>query len=218
MSAASPSLAALARSYETHSEARATVARRPPHLDTRRPSVRQAAEVTGIPLRRAHERLRVHAERRRGQRPHSWLLPSHGLDRGDSAVPAAYPLASRAHEQRRSFCCPATGSAPRSSPPTLEVLNAVGTAVRLRGAPVRRRLDRCPRHRPHRRDAGRLPGGRRGAAGRRRRAQVGHDRPVQAPARAGSARIAQGARAVRQPAAGAATAGAVRREPAASAR
>ena len=81
MRSASPSLAALARSYATHPQARAAVARRPPHLDTAGGGVRQAAEVTGIPLRRTHERVRVHAERRRGQRPHPWLLPSHGLHR-----------------------------------------------------------------------------------------------------------------------------------------
>src|SRR5207302_452960 len=60
-------------------EALATGSGGPPDLDTPGREVRQAAEDTGIPLRGAHERLRVHAERRRGQRPHSWLLPSHGL-------------------------------------------------------------------------------------------------------------------------------------------
>src|SRR5438034_62263 len=35
---------------------------------------REALEVAGLPLRRAHERVCVHAERRRGQRPRPWLL------------------------------------------------------------------------------------------------------------------------------------------------
>ena len=53
--------------------------------------------------------------------------------------------------------------------------------LRVRGAAVRRGVDRRPRHRAHRRDARGLPGRRRGAARRRRRAQVGHHRPGQAP-------------------------------------
>ena len=55
--------------------------------------------------------------------------------------------------------------------------------------------------RADRRDPRRLHGRRRGAAGRRRRPEVGHDRPGQAAPRAGPARAAQGAGPVRQPAA-----------------
>jgi DNA-3-methyladenine glycosylase I len=71
MRSASPSLAALARSYEsTRKRAPRAVADLPA-----RGRVRQAAEVTGIPLRGTHECVRVHAERGRGQRPHPRLLP-----------------------------------------------------------------------------------------------------------------------------------------------
>ncbi len=48
--------------------------------------------------------------------------------------------------------CPATGSARRSWPPTVELLARVGD-VRVRGARLRRRLDRRARHRAHRRGA-----------------------------------------------------------------
>ena len=59
-----------------------------------------------------------------------------------------------------------------------------------------------------------LPRRRRRPAGRRRRAQVGHHRPGRPASRAGPAGAAQGARAVRQPAAGPPEPGAARRQPA----
>ena len=105
---------------------------------------------------------------------------------------------------------PGDGIGPEIMAPTLELLERA-RRVRVRGAPVRRRLDRRPRHGAHRRGARRLPRRRRRAAGRRRRPEVGHHRPRQAAPRAGPARPAQGARPVRQPAPGQAAAGAVRR-------
>jgi 3-methyladenine DNA glycosylase Tag len=66
MSAASPTLATLARSYERTRKRAPSVAYGPAHVDTPGRTVRQAAEVAEIPLRRTNERLRVHAERRRG--------------------------------------------------------------------------------------------------------------------------------------------------------
>ena len=54
--------------------------------------------------------------------------------------------------------------------------------------------------------------------GRRRRPEVGHDRPAQAAPRAGPARPAQGPRPLRQPAPGPRDRGADRRQPAAPAR
>src|SRR6185312_15381949 len=86
--------------------------------------------------------------------------------------------------------------------------------LRLRGARVRRLLDRRARDGAHRRGRGGLQGLRRRPARRRRRPQVGHDRPVQAAPRAGPARPAQGARALREPAPGAPAARPLRREPA----
>src|SRR5205823_5810967 len=41
--------------------------------------VREAVEVAGVPLRRAYECVRLHAERRRGQRPPPWVLPRERL-------------------------------------------------------------------------------------------------------------------------------------------
>ena len=90
---------------------------------------------------------------------------------------------------------PGDGIGPEIIAPTLEVLLAALGDFDVRGAPVRRRVDRRPRHRADRRDARRLPRGRRRAAGRRRRPEVGHDRPGRAAPRAGPARPAQGARA-----------------------
>ena len=52
---------------------------------------------------------------------------------------------------------PATGSAPRCSPRRSTVLRAVADDLDVRGAPVRRRLDRRPRDGADRRHAGRLP-------------------------------------------------------------
>ena len=86
---------------------------------------------------------------------------------------------------------PGDGIGPEIMAPTLELLEAA-RRLRVRGAPVRRRLDRRPRRRAHRRGPRRLPARRRGAAGGRRRAEVGHDRPGQAATGAGAARSAQG--------------------------
>ena len=116
----------------------------------------------------------------------------------------------------RVILLPGDGIGPEIIAPAVEVLRAVGADFEYEEHVVRRRLDRRPRHRADRRDAGRLPRRRRGPAGRRRRAQVGHDRPRPAPARAGAARAAQGPGPVRQPAAGQAAAGALRRQPAAA--
>ena len=110
--------------------------------------------------------------------------------------------------------CPATASAPRSWPPRVRLLDAVGE-FEFEEHLVRGRLDRRPRHRAHRRGARGLQGRRRRAAGRRRGAEVGHHRPLQVPARAGPAGPAQGPRSVRQPAPGQADRGALRRLPAA---
>ncbi len=75
MTSASPSLDELAKSYEfTRTRAPRSLA----DLPTFTPGgggVREAVEVAGVPLRRAHERVRVHAERRHRQRPPTRLLP-----------------------------------------------------------------------------------------------------------------------------------------------
>ena len=71
---------------------------------------------------------------------------------------------------------PGDGIGPEIMAPTLELLEA-RRRLRVRGAPLRRRLDRRARGRAHRRGARRLPARRRRAAGRRRRAEVGHHRP-----------------------------------------
>ena len=74
MTSASPSLAALAKSYEiTRKRAPGSVEELPASTPVGR--VREAVEVAGIPLCWAYERIRVHAEHRVGQRPHPWLLP-----------------------------------------------------------------------------------------------------------------------------------------------
>jgi DNA-3-methyladenine glycosylase I len=75
MMSASPSLVDLAKSYET---TRKRAPRSLADLPTSTPQaegVREAVEVAGAPLRGAHERVRIHAERRRRQRPHPWVLP-----------------------------------------------------------------------------------------------------------------------------------------------
>ena len=75
MTSASPSLAELAKSYEiTRKRAPRSLADLPTSTSGGG-GVREAVEVAGVPLRRAHERVRVHAERRRRQRPPSWMLP-----------------------------------------------------------------------------------------------------------------------------------------------
>ena len=89
MRSASPSLAALARSYESTRKRAPRSLAELPRVDTAGGRVRQGVEVTGIPLRGAHERVRVHAERRRGQRPHPRLLPSHRLLDVDAAFPGS---------------------------------------------------------------------------------------------------------------------------------
>ena len=50
-----------------HQKAGTPVRRRPAQVDAAGGGIRQAVEVSGVPLRRAHERVRVHAEHRRGQ-------------------------------------------------------------------------------------------------------------------------------------------------------
>ena len=72
---------------------------------------------------------------------------------------------------------PGDGIGPEITAPTLELLVARGR-LRLRRAPLRRRLDRRPRHGADRRDAGRLPRVRRRPARRRRRPEVGQHRPA----------------------------------------
>ena len=157
--------------------------------------------------------------RRQLQRPHgSGAVDRAALPKQLAAV-AYQPLTPALGYRPRLMAAkivllPGDGIGPEIIAPAVEVLDAVGAELRLRGAPLRRRVDRRPRHRADRRDARRLPRGRRGAARGRRRPEVGHDRPGQAASRAGPARAAQGARPVRQPASGAAAAGAVRREPA----
>ena len=110
----------------------------------------------------------------------------------------------------RIVTLPGDGIGPEIMAPTLELLRHA-RRVRVRGAPLRRGVDRRPRRGPHRRGARRLPERRRGAAGGRRRTQVGHDRSAAAPAGAGPARAAQGTRAVREPAPGQAAARSLRR-------
>jgi hypothetical protein len=58
-----------------HPQAGTPVHRRPAQLDAAGGGVRQTVEVAGVPLRRTHQRVRVHAERRRGQRPRPRVLP-----------------------------------------------------------------------------------------------------------------------------------------------
>ena len=122
----------------------------------------------------------------------------------------------RLHGMPKIVTLPGDGIGPEVLAAAIEVLAAVAGDFTYEPAPVRRREHRRPRHRAHRRRAGRLPRGRRRAAGRRRRPEVGHHRSRRAAARAGAARPAQGARPVRQPAAGAPDRGALRRQPAAA--
>lgn len=78
MSSASPSLAALARSYEsTRKRAPRSIADLPtstPQADAFAKQLKHRATVSW-----GHECVRAHAERRRGQRPHPRLLPGHRL-------------------------------------------------------------------------------------------------------------------------------------------
>ena len=101
MMSASPSLAALAKSYEITRKTGTTVPRRPTHLDPAGGGVREAVEVAGVPLRRPNERVRVHAERRRGQRPHPWMLPRDRLLRRSTLTSTKGGVQSTAHLGRR---------------------------------------------------------------------------------------------------------------------
>jgi hypothetical protein len=56
-----------------------SVRRRPAQVDPAGGGTRAAAEVAGVPLRGAYQRLRVHAERRRGQRPRPRVFSRHRL-------------------------------------------------------------------------------------------------------------------------------------------
>src|SRR4029077_20221762 len=76
--------------------ARTAIARRPPHVHPAVGGIRTPTEIAGVPLRRPHERLRVHAERRRGERPHPWMLP-----RRRSATWLALPGFDTPHVRRR---------------------------------------------------------------------------------------------------------------------
>src|SRR6185437_8801417 len=58
-----------------HPRPRTSVRCRPAEVDPAGGGVCQAVEVAGVPLRRAYQCVRVHAERRRGQRPRPWVLP-----------------------------------------------------------------------------------------------------------------------------------------------
>jgi DNA-3-methyladenine glycosylase I len=71
MMSASPNLAALAKSYES---TRKRAPRSVTDLPTSTPQAQAFAKQLKS-LRRAHERVRVHAERRRGQRPRPRVLP-----------------------------------------------------------------------------------------------------------------------------------------------
>ena len=79
MRSASPSLVELAQSYaSTRKRAPRSVADLPkstPQAD----ALAKQLKSQGYRFVGSHQRVRLHAERRRGQRPHSWLLPSHRL-------------------------------------------------------------------------------------------------------------------------------------------
>ena len=83
MMSASPSLATLAKSYEVTRKRAPRSIEELPASTPQSEAVREAVEVAGVPLRWAHERVRVHAERRLGQRPHPWVLPCDRLSRHD---------------------------------------------------------------------------------------------------------------------------------------
>ena len=100
MLSASPSLVALAKSYETTRERAPRSVADLPKSTPQAEAFAQAAEVAGVPLRGAHERVRVHAERRRGQRPRPRMLPRdrlprHGPDPLKIAFRQERPPASR---------------------------------------------------------------------------------------------------------------------------
>jgi hypothetical protein len=75
MLSASPSLVALASSYEfTRKRAPRSVADLPKSTPQAEAFAKQL-KAQGVPVRRPHERVRVHAERRRGQRPRPRVFP-----------------------------------------------------------------------------------------------------------------------------------------------
>jgi DNA-3-methyladenine glycosylase I len=81
MMSASPSPRGAREILRDHPQTGTTVPRGPTHLDPAGGGVREAAEVAGVPLRRPNERVRIHAERRRDQRPHPRMLPRDRLSR-----------------------------------------------------------------------------------------------------------------------------------------
>ena len=103
----------------------------------------------------------------------------------------------------RVVLLPGDGIGPEILAVAVDVLRAVADDVDVRGAP-RSAAPRSTRHGTALTDevARRLPRGGRRPARRRRRPEVGHDRPRRAAARAGPARPAPGARPLRQPAPG----------------
>ena len=189
--------------WRTPARARSTCSSRRSASPGAQVAVRDRPRDPPPPARRAR---RHRADARAGRR----RSPSYEREREQRAAARADhgAVGRRAHEHTTSSRCPATGSARRSWRPTLELLEA-RRRLRVRGAPVRRRLDRRARaaltdevlDAAARADAVLL-------------AAVGGPKwdttdPQQAAARAGPARPAQGARAVREPAPGQAAAGAV---------
>ena len=74
----------------------------------RRRGVRPAAEVEGVPLRGAHERVRAYVERRRGRRPCPWVLPRdrlphHGHGPLKIAIRQGRPSVSRSGFRSHSY-------------------------------------------------------------------------------------------------------------------
>ena len=62
-------------------QAGTAIHRRATQVDPAGGGVRETVEVAGVRLRGAYECVRVHAERRRGQRPRPWVLPRDRLPR-----------------------------------------------------------------------------------------------------------------------------------------
>ena len=178
MNAASPSLATLARSYQAHSEARATVASGLAHLHTRGREVRQAAQVTGLPIRGAHERVCVHAERRRCQRPHPWLLPRHRLHPRSNQGPTGC-LTGDQHLPNELRRLAVNARAPDRAGPAVTLTLLAGRALRARDAKASSRSSRrrgcarrTARHRRALRRCHRSGGARASACARRPGEQV----------------------------------------------
>jgi 3-methyladenine DNA glycosylase Tag len=81
MMSASPSLVTLAKSYEiTRKRAPRSVADLPKSTPQAEAFAKQL-KSQGYRFVGAYECVRVHAERRRGQRPHPWVLPRDRLPR-----------------------------------------------------------------------------------------------------------------------------------------